>query len=43
LGGWVSDARSETGAATGVVAIFTAETEEVVAVRTVEVAVKESK
>jgi hypothetical protein len=43
LGRWVSDARSETGAAADVVTIFTAVIGELMATGTVEVAVKEPK
>jgi hypothetical protein len=39
LGGWGSDARSETGVVIGAITIFTADTEEVVAARRVEVVV----
>jgi hypothetical protein len=43
LGRWISDARSETGAAAGAITIFTVVTGEVVTVGTVGVAVKEPK
>jgi hypothetical protein len=43
LGRWVSDARSETGAGAGTVTIFKVVTWEIVAARTVNVAVKELK
>jgi hypothetical protein len=43
LGGWFSDVGSETGLVIGFAAICTADTEDVVAVGTLEVVVKEPK